>query len=82
MQGNPYTAEGRTANFSLLDPQGKGELDINDLRYINEQLHYGYTEEQLEDLIKSVGGFGADTITADRYSKILEKRVKNRKAGI
>ena len=66
----------------MLDPQGKGELDINDLRYINEQLHYGYTEEQLQDLIKSVGGFGAETITADRYNKILEKRVLNRKAGV
>ena len=66
----------------MLDPQGKGELDINDLRYINEQLHYGYTEEQLQDIIKSVGGFGAETITADRYNKILEKRVLNRKAGV
>jgi len=62
--------------------QGKGELDINDLRYVNEQLHYGYTEEQLEDLIKAVGGFGAETITVERYSKVLEKRVLNRKAGV
>lgn len=35
-----------------------------------------------KDLIKSVGGFGAETITVDRYNKILEKRVLNRKPGI
>ena len=33
--GNPYTDAGRKANFALLDVQGKGELDINDLRYVN-----------------------------------------------
>jgi hypothetical protein len=30
-----------------LDTQGKGELDINDLRYINEQLKYGYKDDFL-----------------------------------
>lgn len=82
MQGNPYNEEGRKANFALLDTQGKGELDINDMRYLNEQLKYGYTEEQLQDLIKSVGGFGADSIAWDRYNKVLEKRVRSRKAGV
>jgi hypothetical protein len=43
-QGSPFNEEGRRANFGLLDVHGKGELDINDLRYINEQLKYGYTE--------------------------------------
>ena len=43
-QGSPFSEEGRRANFTLLDVQGKGELDINDLRYINEQLKYGYSE--------------------------------------
>ncbi len=51
------------------------------MRYLNEQLKYGYTEEQLEELIKSVGGFGHDTITYDRYSKVLDKKVKARRAG-
>jgi Ca2+-binding EF-hand superfamily protein len=82
IQGNPYTEEGRVANFALLDSQGKGDLDINDMKYINEQLKYGYTEEELEDLIRSVGGFGAENISKDRYCKIIEKRVKARKAGI
>lgn len=65
-----------------MDSQGKGELDINDMRYLNDQLKYGYTEEQLQDLIKSVGGFGSESITWDRYNKVLEKRVRNRKAGV
>lgn len=59
--------------------QGKGELDINDMRYINDQLKYGYDEEQLNDVVKTVGGFGADTITADRYNRIIDKKVKSKK---
>jgi Ca2+-binding EF-hand superfamily protein len=65
-----------------LDSQGKGELDINDMRYINEQLKYGYTDDYLQELIKTVGGFGSDSISADRYNKIIDKKVKNRRAGI
>lgn len=52
------------------------------MRYINEQLKYGYTDEQLEELIRSVGGFGAESITGDRYNKIIDKKVRARKAGI
>lgn len=62
-----------------MDVQGKGELDINDMRYINDQLKYGYDEEQLNDVVKTVGGFGAETITADRYNRIIDKKVKSKK---
>ena len=66
----------------MLDTQGKGELDINDMRYINDQLKYGYTDDYLQELIKTVGGFGAETITVDRYNKLIDKKIKNRKAGV
>ena len=46
-QGSPFSEEGRKANFTLLDVEGKGELNIADLKYINEQLKYGYNEDQL-----------------------------------
>lgn len=81
-QGNPFNEEGRRANFALLDTQGKGELDINDLRYINEQLKYGYTDEQLQDIIHSVGGYGAESISADRFNKFIEKKVLKRKLNV
>jgi Ca2+-binding EF-hand superfamily protein len=58
-----------------LDTQGKGELDINDLRYINDQLKYGYKDDFLEELIKTVGGFGAETITIERFSRFIKKKV-------
>jgi Ca2+-binding EF-hand superfamily protein len=57
----------------------KGELDINDLRYINEQLKYGYSEEQLHDIIHSVGGYGAETVSWDKFNKFIQRKVDRRR---
>jgi Ca2+-binding EF-hand superfamily protein len=81
-QGNPFSEEGRKANFTLLDVQAKGELDLNDLRYINDQLKYGYSDEQLTELIHSVGGFGAETISWDKFNKFIERKINRRKFGV
>lgn len=62
--------------------QGKGELDIHDLRYINEQLKYGYSEEQLIELIHSVGGFGAETISWEKFNKFIQRKVDKRRLAI
>ena len=72
--GSPYTEEGRSAAFSLLDIQGKNELDLDDLRYLSEQLRYGFKDSHLEEIIKIVGGSAATTITHDRWNKYLQRR--------
>lgn len=81
-QGNPFSEEGRRANFSLLDVEGKGELNLNDLRYINEQLKYGYSEEQLVEIIHSVGGFGAESISWEKFNKFIQRKVDRRRLAI
>jgi Ca2+-binding EF-hand superfamily protein len=82
IQGSPFNEEGRRQNFNLLDVTAKGELDLNDLRYISEQLKYGYDDEALIDIIHSVGGYGAETITWDRFNKFIEKKINKRKIGV
>ena len=62
--------------------QAKGELDLNDLRYINDQLKYGYNEDQLVDIIHSVGGYGAETITWEKFNKFIQKKVDRRRVGV
>ena len=49
------------------------------MQYVNDQLKYGYTEEQLVDIIHSVGGYGADTITADKFNRFIERKINKRK---
>jgi Ca2+-binding EF-hand superfamily protein len=66
----------------LLDAQGKGELNIDDLRYINEQLKYGYSDEQLIEIIHSVGGFGAETISWEKFNKFIERKITRRRLAI
>ena len=79
IQGNPFSEEGKGANFSLYDLQGKGELSLDELRYINDQFRYGFTDEQLLDVIKNVGGYNAETITFERFSKFISKKIAGRK---
>lgn len=81
-QGSPFTEEGRSANFHLLDVHSKGELNLDDLRYINEQLKYGYTDDQLVEIIHGVGGYGAETITWDRFNKFIQKKIDKRRIGV
>ena len=62
--------------------EGKGELNLNDLRYINEQLKYNYSDDQLVEIIHSVGGFGAETISWDKFNKFIERKVNRRRLAI
>lgn len=82
IQGSPFSEEGRSANFKLLDVEAKGELNLNDLRYINEQLKYGYTDEQLIEIIHSVGGFGAESISWEKFNKFIQRKVDRRRLAV
>jgi len=62
--------------------EGKGELNLNDLRYISDQLKYNYNDDQLVEIIHSVGGFGAETISWDKFNKFIERKVARRRLAI
>lgn len=62
-----------------MDTEGKGELHIADLKLINEQLRYGYNEDQLWDIIHAVGGYNADTISFDKFNTYIKRVVSKRK---
>jgi Ca2+-binding EF-hand superfamily protein len=62
-----------------LDVEGKGELNISDLKFINEQLKYNYNEDQLWEIIHSVGGFNADTITFEKFNSFIKRKVEKRR---
>jgi Ca2+-binding EF-hand superfamily protein len=66
----------------LYDLQGRGELTIDELKYINDQFKYGLNEEQLWDVIHAVGGFNAETISFERFSKFIQKKLSARKLAI
>jgi Ca2+-binding EF-hand superfamily protein len=65
-----------------LDVEGKGELNLHDLRYINDQLKYGYSDEQLDELIHSVGGFGSATISWEKFNKFIQRKVDRRRLAV
>lgn len=79
IQGSPFSEEGRRANFTLLDVEGKGELNITDLKYINDQLKYGYSEDQLWEIIHAVGGYNAETISWEKFNNYIKRKVERRR---
>jgi Ca2+-binding EF-hand superfamily protein len=66
----------------LYDLQGRGELTIDELKYVNAQFNYGFSEEQLWEAIHAVGGYNAETITFEKFSKYIQKRLANRKISL
>lgn len=59
--------------------QGKEVLELEDLQYINEQLKYGYKDDQLLEIIKNVGGYEAKNISLERWNKFIERKVQKQK---
>lgn len=66
---------GRRGTFDLLDLNKNGELSIKDLKFLNEHLKYGYTETQLWNIIRAVGGYSAETITFDKFNSYVRRKV-------
>jgi Ca2+-binding EF-hand superfamily protein len=62
--------------------EGKGELTLHDLRYISDQLKYGYSDEQLVEIIHSVGGYGAETISWEKFNKFIQRKVDRRRLAV
>lgn len=52
---------------------------MTDLRYINEQLHYGFEEENLVELLHSIAGFEADTIPMHKFCRYMASRVAKKR---
>jgi uncharacterized tellurite resistance protein B-like protein len=52
------------------------------LRYINDQLKYGYSDEQLVEIIHSVGGFGAEHISWEKFNKFIQRKVDRRRLAL
>ena len=57
-------------------------MNLDDLRYISDQLKYGYDEEALIDLIHQVGGYDADTISWEKFNKFIDRKLSKRKLGV
>lgn len=52
------------------------------MKYLNEQFSYGYDDEQIMEIIHTVGGYGADCISFDKYNKFIDKKINKRKLGV
>ncbi len=61
--------------FSLVDPNGKDVLDFNDLKKISEQMKYNLNDEEVQEVINNVAGFGKKEVTWEQFNKYIAKKI-------
>jgi Ca2+-binding EF-hand superfamily protein len=73
--GNPFTEAGREAMFDLVDPEQKKKLEFDDLKRISEQLKYNLNDEEIQEVINNVAGFGKSEITYEQFNKYIARKL-------
>ncbi|CAD8173534.1 unnamed protein product [Paramecium octaurelia] len=77
--GNTFDQKGREQLFTLVDIDGKGTLDKDDLRKISDELHLNFSQKDIDEIIHNVSGYDAEDITAEQFEKYLAKLTNRRK---
>jgi uncharacterized tellurite resistance protein B-like protein len=49
---------------------------------MSDQLKYGYSEEQLVEIIKAIGGYTAETITFEKFNSYIKRKTSRVKRSI
>jgi len=50
------------------------------MRLLNEEFKYGFTDDQLVEIIHAVAGYGRNEINFEQFNRYLLRRVEKRKA--
>ena len=80
--GNPFSEEGRRSMFELVDPEHREKLDMPDLKRISEQLKYNLNDEEIQEVVNNVAGFGKEEITWEQFNKYIAKKVDKKGVNV
>lgn len=64
--------------FNLIDFEKKGSLNMEDLKKIVEHLRYNLSEEDLQEVINNVAGFGKSEVTWEQFNKYISRKVEKK----
>lgn len=64
--------------FDLVEGDSKDVLTYEDLQRISEQLKFNLSDEDLQEVINNVAGFGKREITWDQFNRYIAKKVDKR----
>lgn len=81
MKGDPKTESGRRAMFNLVDLEGKERLSVGDLLRLSDSLGFGLTPEEVQSLVKNIGGHKERELTWEQFNNYIAKKVE-KKSGL
>jgi Ca2+-binding EF-hand superfamily protein len=73
--GNPFNEAGRRSMFELIDPEQKETLEFSDMQRVSQQLKYKLSDEEIQEVINNVAGFGKREITWEQFNKYIARKV-------
>ena len=68
--------------FELVDPEHREKLDMPDLKRISEQLKYNLNDEEIQEVVNNVAGFGKEEITWEQFNKYIAKKVDKKGVNV
>ena len=64
--------------FGLIDPEGKSILTFDDLSNVAEQMKFNLSQEEVQEVINNVAGFGKSEISWDQFNKYIGRKVEKK----
>lgn len=59
--------------FKLFDQEGKGKIDIKDLKRVSKELGENLTDEELAEMIEEADRDGDGAVNEDEFFRIMKK---------
>jgi Ca2+-binding EF-hand superfamily protein len=80
--GNPFQREGRRAMFNLVDLEKKETLTFEDLKRISDMMKFNLGDEEIQEVVNNVAGFGKKEITWEQFDKYILKKVEKKSSSL
>ncbi len=67
--------------FTLVDQEKKEILTLEDLGRISELMKYNLSDEDIQEVVNNVAGFGKREITWEQFDKYIVKKMDKKHAA-
>ncbi len=68
--------------FNLVDFERKETLSFEDLKKISEMMKFNLEDDEIQEVINNVSGFGKKEISWEQFDKYILKKVDKKNALI
>ncbi len=68
--------------FNLVDLEKKETLTFEDLKRISDMMKFNLGDEEIQEVVNNVAGFGKKEITWEQFDKYILKKVEKKSSSL